>query len=190
MIPTMAPGTWHTAIGQSIPLPLDFGRPLSEVAPMSMAAAAGVVAGVAIAVVLREALHAGTHAAEDLNAVTPVRRAPVAPFSQISSADSIPAAPPRLRPFSRVLGFVLMAIGTAFGLGAVVAQLAHALPLHELARHPRLASAAVPMLGGLALIAFGSFGRRVPRRDRTTTTPVRIAVAAQQIDGPTWLDAA
>jgi hypothetical protein len=56
MIPTMVPGTWHTAIGQGVPLPLDMGQPLSGVAPAGVGVAAGIVAGLLIAVVVREAL--------------------------------------------------------------------------------------------------------------------------------------
>jgi hypothetical protein len=58
MIPTMAPGTWHTAMAQSIPLPLDMGQPLSGIAPLCLGAAAGIVAAVVIAMVVREALRA------------------------------------------------------------------------------------------------------------------------------------
>jgi hypothetical protein len=56
MIPTISPGTWHTAIGQGVPLPLDLGQPLSGTAPAGLGAAAGIVAGLVIAVVVREAL--------------------------------------------------------------------------------------------------------------------------------------
>jgi hypothetical protein len=93
MIPTMAPGTWHTAIAQSIPLPLDMGQPLSGIAPVCLGAAAGIVAAVVIAMVAREALRArGARPAPGAVVVAgPARRSPRALFTSAFPHRSSPA---------------------------------------------------------------------------------------------------
>lgn len=119
MIPTMVPGTWHTAIGQGIPLPVDLGQPLGSVAPVSLAAAAGIIASAVIAVVVREALHARMAAAESPGCVVSVRRAQGASAAvEVEVSDSMQ---PRRRPLSRALGFMLIGIAAVFGLGAPAA---------------------------------------------------------------------
>ena len=187
MIP-MAPGTWHTAIGQGIPVPLDFGQPVAEIGSAGIAVAAGVVAGVAIAVVVREAWRVRARrpvAAPDITLDWRDIAAVVIPPPPVPHPDR-----PELRRVAHALGSALLGIGIAFGLGALVAHLAHALPLRELGTHPRLLPAAGAALGGLALITLGRPGHGSVRRAPGSPVQEKAVPAEASHDTAPWQDAA
>jgi Na+/glutamate symporter len=151
---------------------------------VGIAVAAGVVAGVAIGIVVREALRARARTASEAHASARVQ-------VEVEAAASSPSAGARLRPLAHALGLALLGIGVMLGVSALAAQLAHALPLHEIGTHPRIVPAAVATLGGLALIALGSLTRR-PLRRHWTAPPLE-RTGRVETDGAvatTWQDAA
>jgi hypothetical protein len=82
-------------MAQSIPLPLDMGQPLSGIAPVVLGAAAGIVAAVVIAMVVREALRARAREARPAPGAVivagPARRSPRALFTPAFRGRSAPA---------------------------------------------------------------------------------------------------
>lgn len=170
MIPTVIPGAWHTAIGQGIPPRFDLGQPLAETVPATVAV--GLLAAVTMAVVVCEALRTRRHGVMEAGGASIAGRAQAPAGTQAEAAFRGAAARSRLRPTVRALGFALLGIGVPFGLGAVAVQLARALPLHELATHPRLVPAVVATVVGLALIVVARRARTSARQSRIAAPPV------------------
>jgi Na+/glutamate symporter len=144
-----------------------------------MAAAVGFVAGVVIAMAVREALRARTSPAQ-----APGRAVSVENTRAVAEAE----APIDLGAVARSFGFILIMVAAGFGVGATVAHLAHALPLHEIGT--RTVPGVVAALGGLVLIALGSIGRQPQKRPRFASPTAPTGRVGDAAVSPPWLDAA
>jgi Na+/glutamate symporter len=145
-----------------------------------MAAAVGFVAGVVIAMVVRETLRARTSPAQAPGSAASVENTrAVAPAEELIDLGAV----------ARTFGFVLIMVAGGFGVGATVTHLAHALPLHEIGT--RSVPGVVAALAGLVLIALGSIGRQRQEQPRfASPTAPTSGVVTDAAATPTWLDAA